>query len=327
MRQAQGPWPEGAATTQALSADAALLASIAAAGWLGRVHSVFTRTINVETPAGTLVTLAARECDDAPDTVILDVPGFAGPGVVAGDAVAATSAQIVIGGRLEVSLACASPWQEPLACEVDRARLRSNLDRLQVRLSAGGTVGGMLAPVRPANAWAGELARMLEDGVAQVRNSLLRCDDEAFGMHAGSLMGLGPGLTPSGDDFLVGLFAALHACQLQLPGVPLTRLCAAIVEKNAGRTNAISLAALRHAAAGRVRASIVQLLQQLCLGDDASMASPLERVLGIGSTSGTDIVAGIACGAGIYLERDALASALSHCVPAPHPRAQEHAIY
>jgi hypothetical protein len=292
---------------QARSADAALLARIAAGGWLGRVHSVFARTINVETPAGTLVTLAGCECDDAPDTVIVDAPGFAGTDVVTGDPVTAEQARIVIGARLDVSLRGARPWQEELPCVVDPARLRANLDFLQARLFAVGRVGGMLASASSADAWKNEMARMLAAGVAQVRRCLLRGDYQAFGTHAGCLMGLGPGLTPSGDDFLVGLSVGLHVCKLA--GLTSARLCE-IVEEHAHRTNAISLAALRHAAAGRVRASIVQLLRQLCLGSNTSMVAPLERVLAIGSTSGTDIVAGIACGAGIYLEREALTASL-----------------
>lgn len=315
----------GCAGMQARSADASLLAGVAAAGWTGRVHSVFTRTINVETSAGTLVTLAGCECDDAPDTIVTNVQGFAALEVAVGDPVTAARAQIDVEGRFSVDLLGAKPWQETLTRVVDAERLRANLDVLLARLSAAGAVGGMVPSSAPADTWAAELARTLAARVTQVRLSLLRGDSRAFGRHAGSLMGLGPGLTPSGDDFLVGLFASLHACAG--PGVPLARLCAEIVEAHAGRTNAISLAALRHAAAGRVRASIARLLRQLGHGSGASLAAPLQRVLAIGSTSGTDIVAGIACGAGSYLERMALGPVFTHRVPAPHPRATGHAIH
>lgn len=313
--------PCGADAIAARSADGALLDRLPAAGWQGRVHSVFTHTINIETAAGTLITLAGSGCDDAPDSVVLDVPDFAGQGVVVGDLVTAMPARIAIAGRLTVNLRGAARWQEELPRGVDPQCLRANLPLVQAQLAAAGTAGGMLAPASATDAWTGEITRALAVGTAQVRLSLLRGDDDAFRAHAGSLVGLGPGLTPSGDDFLVGLFAAL---QCGAGAATFARLCADIVDAGASRTNAISLAALRHAAAGRVRASIAQLLQQLCLGSPATVAPALQRVLAIGSTSGTDIAAGVVCGAGIHLERPAGRPASPSRVPPALPRAAAH---
>lgn len=307
----------------ARSADAALLDRLPAAGWQGRVHSVFTRTINIETAAGTLVTLAADGCDDAPDSVVLDLPDFTGSGVLAGDPVTAMPARIAIAGRLTVDLRAAARWQEDLPRGIDPQCLRANLPSAQVLLSAAGTAGGMLAAGATADAWTGEVTRALAIGTAQVRLSLLRGDDSAFRAHAASLIGLGPGLTPSGDDFLVGLFAALRCGD---GAARFARPCADIVAAGASRTNAISLAALRHAAAGRVRASIAQLLQQLCQGSPDTVAPALQRVLAIGSTSGTDIAAGVVCGAGIHLERPALEPGFPSRVPAARARAAAHGL-
>ena len=67
-------------------------------------------------------------------------------------------------------------------------------------------------------------------------------------------------------------------------------------------TNSISYAALSKAATGRVRACIAELIKQLIHGETGEFTAPLTRLLAIGSTSGSDIVAGIVSGLRLHLE-------------------------
>ncbi len=69
-----------ALAVRALSGDVACLATLRD-GLHGRVHSVFARVVNVLVPEGTLLTLASREVDDAPDTLVVDLPDVRRPGV------------------------------------------------------------------------------------------------------------------------------------------------------------------------------------------------------------------------------------------------------
>jgi len=128
----------------------------------------------------------------------------------------------------------------------------------------------------------------------QLCEALSNRDREAARLHGRALLGLGPGLTPSGDDFLLGLFAVLHIDQS--PCARFRGLCTDIVEDLEHRTNAISAAALTAAAQGRVRETIDTLLSALMTGDEATVRRALDRVLRIGSTSGRDIVSGIVAG-------------------------------
>jgi hypothetical protein len=124
--------------------------------------------------------------------------------------------------------------------------------------------------------------------------ALERADLETARVQGEALVGLGQGLTPSGDDLLLGLFAVLH-----LPGgpcEPFRDLGTQIVARAMQRTHAISLCALRAAAEGRVRARVVALLSALTTGERETTLAALRAVLAIGSTSGRDIVAGIVLG-------------------------------
>jgi len=102
---------------------------------------------------------------------------------------------------------------------------------------------------------------------------------------ADRLVGLGPGLTPAGDDVLAGTLAALH-----LFGGPPLRVRAA------GRTTTLSAALLACAARGEVLAQAATLLRALA-GDGAPALAAL-TLTRVGHTSGRDLAAGLLLGAG-----------------------------
>jgi Protein of unknown function (DUF2877) len=102
---------------------------------------------------------------------------------------------------------------------------------------------------------------------------------------AARLIGLGPGLTPSGDDFLIGALAALDALHQTDIHAALGRAVLAA----AARTTPLSASLLRAAAAGHVGESLHMMVAALVTGDaDAAV----EAAASIGHTSGWDALAG-----------------------------------
>jgi hypothetical protein len=285
---------------QALSIDAALLRSLREPRFRGVVHSVFERVVNVEGQNGDLFTIASRDFDNAPNTLIVDTARFGAAGIDPGDRVDVTGSAIAIDMRIGIRLDRATPWHSSLpAYPADEATLRRNL--ASVRRQIGRPALGASAPAGgEPSALACATAATLERQAALLCAALCRSDLEAAGTHGHAMIGLGPGLTPSGDDFLVGLFAVLH-----LPGSPCrhaSRVCVPVLAGIERRTHAISGAALKAAAQGRVRASIQSLLGELMTGSPAGLAASLSAVLAIGSTSGGDIAAGIVAGFEIHLQ-------------------------
>ncbi|MEJ0079242.1 MAG: DUF2877 domain-containing protein [Alphaproteobacteria bacterium] len=101
------------------------------------------------------------------------------------------------------------------------------------------------------------------------------------------LIGLGPGLTPSGDDFLVGVLSVLDALG---ESEPQTAMARAIVDALPGLTTSLSACFLRAAAAGHFGEHLHQAVSSVITGDvDAAIAIAAE----IGHSSGWDIMAGI----------------------------------
>jgi hypothetical protein len=101
------------------------------------------------------------------------------------------------------------------------------------------------------------------------------------------LIGLGPGLTPSGDDFLIGALAALDALgQTKIHGA----LAQAVADACA-LTSPLSACFLRAAAAGHVGESLYDAVASVLTGHlDAAVAAAHR----IGHTSGWDMLAGVA---------------------------------
>jgi len=121
---------------------------------------------------------------------------------------------------------------------------------------------------------------------------------------AGRLAGLGGGLTPAGDDFVLGVLLASWA---GLYGAGAEGLCGKIAEAAAPRTTSLSAAYLRAAARGECSEYWHQLFAALLVPDAAALRLALSALLAVGHTSGADALAGflasrLAAAAGISVE-------------------------
>ncbi len=104
------------------------------------------------------------------------------------------------------------------------------------------------------------------------------------------LSGLGPGLTPSGDDFLGGIMIALHA----LGNASLSQqLWPTINRYTEEYSNPISLTHLSAASNGLGAAAIHEMLTAVLNGDVAAIDTAICDVAAIGHSSGWDIMAGV----------------------------------
>lgn len=108
---------------------------------------------------------------------------------------------------------------------------------------------------------------------------------------AAKLCGRGPGLTPSGDDFLAGWMAV--GWLLYGPQPIFLASCQSVNEIASQRTHALSQCWLAYAAAGDVAHPIGELLSALIGHDHALLLSAAQNVLALGATSGYDLLQGI----------------------------------
>jgi hypothetical protein len=110
-------------------------------------------------------------------------------------------------------------------------------------------------------------------------------------------VGRGPGLTPSGDDLLVGLAAVMHWATYPWPGEVFSRY---LMQRGHERTTAVSCEYLHYIAQGIASVEVNALLE--AMGDQRCCPAAFSRMLALGHTSGADTIVGILCGLLLKLE-------------------------
>ena len=255
----------------------------------GVIHSVFARACNIACASGFL-TVSARELGDGPTVwrlagnATLDLRRFFRPGqrLRRRQALAFTR-------EVTLDFESASTWRPgPLPL-----RLRKRLGaRLQCAAAALDRRRCLHSSVIDREA--SQPLRLLEDACR-------RLDVERATAEVHRLVGWGEGLTPAGDDALVGLLAALPAlAQTDANRAAFRRSLSAAVVARVARTTDISAHYLRLAAHGDFNADVTRLTHALVGADEsdagAGLHEALETALGVGATSGADMVAGMIAG-------------------------------
>ncbi|MBG9390048.1 oxamate carbamoyltransferase subunit AllH family protein [Caenimonas aquaedulcis] len=191
----------------------------------------------------------------------------------------------------------------------DRVRVNSRdamhwLPRVRSAAPVAGALRGNLRSLRNAAALgvprdglgsrlAGAASPFLQqaDAALDAFDAWLRSPVRAFPDAAVGLLGWGPGLTPSGDDYLAGALVALRAMGCDATA---ERLWDALRDAAATRTHAISRAHLVAAAGGEAHETLHDCLEQLLGGDEPRWDEPLARLSRAGHCSGWDALAGAA---------------------------------
>lgn len=124
---------------------------------------------------------------------------------------------------------------------------------------------------------------------ATLQTGLRQADLAACCDGAKQLGGMGPGLTPAGDDFLLGVMAALWL----IWSAPQARLFSQTIAAAAEpRTTSLSAAWLAAAAMGNVSIYWHQLLRALSPVQIEALQAAVDAMLSVGASSGADALAG-----------------------------------
>lgn len=292
----------------------ALFLSPAAQAWLNRTTSArvlhaFQRACNLVNSGGEILALVTPEIGPGPFAIV--APPLSSCRVETGFSsfIEPRSEVIVHEGLLEVGpLALdtrrASLWQPRPAWERLRGQpdaLKAQLPALKALLASHAPAGSLAALVasRPAD-HASETdatfqARLLQAArrpAETLCNGVLAEDLEACRAGAGMLAGLGGGLTPAGDDFLLGVLYALWATR---PPQQAAALADAIAARAVPRTSRLSAAWLKAAARGEAARPWHTLVEALVCADQTAVVAAARGILRVGHTSGSDALAGFVC--------------------------------
>jgi hypothetical protein len=261
-------------------------------GARGEVAAVFARSAYLVI-AGQWICVGTPAIGAGPlNVVCAALPWRHGAAIAVGDPVAVRGTSLSIGSSWRLSFAAATVWCPPSRPRsFDPARGLAALDAAIAGCLPAEGLGFILRgdPVLPTTPLATVAAapvgalRALIAAAAGDRPARLDADDIA------PLLGLGPGLTPSGDDFVGGVLIALALIELSDLR---DRLWSAFAPRITAATNRISGAHLAAAAQGLGHAALHAILDHILAGRDAGISDHLRAIDAIGHTSGWDALAG-----------------------------------
>ena len=275
----------------------------------GRVAAVFRSTFYLELSSG-LVCVGSEVLEPSPVNLITAAPAgtdWQASGLRNGMPIQVSNATVFVGGRFSFPFSRAEDWSpEALCAEPNAADLERGLLRLQREVRNRPPregIGRLLDPVVSAcesdavTKVARAPAAAARCWVASAIKSDAKVADDCGWV--GALAGLGPGLTPSGDDFIGGAMIALRAlgehdaCE---------RVWTEACSQPGVRSNPISFAHLSAAAAGEGGAPIHRLLNNVITGRGDQIAASCDDIDRIGHSSGWDAVAGLCAGLDGWLD-------------------------
>lgn len=265
----------------------------------GSVHSVFATSFNVEL-GGRLVHVG--RAGDAFSCTGFSVEDDSMPGLLSG---------LAAGGVVTMREGTLRLYKRAGVAAIDLRRADVVSCELRAMLDAS------------AAAWAAErLGELPLDKLVGLDLANPRCteslrslaspdsEEREFSAALSFLVGRGAGLTPSGDDVLLGYACARAACGN--PG-PSAEALAALVR---GRTTDVSVSYFEALAAGLVNPVYLDVLRAAARHDRVGFDRAVRDVLAIGHTSGADALCGLALG---FSYVTAMATGPVHCRDrAPH---------
>lgn len=274
-----------------------------------RVAAVFDRSFYLTLPGG-WVCVGGPGLGDGPLNAVLArrmAKSWPALGVVAGRPARLHSGRLHLQPGLALGFEQARTWTPPAAPAPEPARIRVGRralaraltccdpprEGLAVQVLARRAHGDLQCARAPLNSLESWLAGCLDGHHRQ---------EVPSGMEA--LLGLGPGLTPSGDDLLGGALITLRAIDAQAAG----RLAAALRPHLAARTTPISAAHLEAAMVGWGCDRFHALLDKVLAGDAAAVPACAHALARVGHCSGWDMLAGLDIVLRVYLAAHAVAA-------------------
>lgn len=280
-------------------------------GLAGEVVAVYTNSCYARFADGQLACIGSLRLDDGPLTLRVAFPpgqDMAALGIRTGAPVHRASDGLQLGDGIWLDTSNAAFWSpSDIEAYASTETIERRMDSVIARLEAVAPDAGLAPLIGSAESLArgetavtaSQLAQLASPRVAELIGGMWSRSKLEIDAGITGLVGLGPGLTPSGDDLLGGLMIGLQAMAQTNADLRDLLYCMerAINRIAKSQTTGVSSALLAHATQGIGSASVHRLVQSLLQSDDS--LDPLEEALRVsnsGHTSGWDCLTGLLIG-------------------------------
>ncbi len=260
------------------------------------VIGVHDRACNLESQDGDVLSLVLPTIGNGPCNIVVQASSGCFAALTLGTRASKVGGQLRLGMVMMVELATATVW-EPRpdwgTIRTQKVSIRNQLaklTRLAMRLAPLESLLERFLEPSPEMIGAGSIGDAIHKQVLEGAR-LLRAgwagDGNFVRDGAKSVAGVGGGLTPAGDDFLIGIMLGAWLAHTEP-----TSFCQTLLQAAAPRTSKLSAAYIQAAARGECSEAWHELLHSLCHLPTAGLESSVRRVLSYGATSGADTLAG-----------------------------------
>lgn len=284
---------------------------LSGADTFGIVHSKFNKAINILLDGDILVTLLNETKDIAPMSLVCDQKTFNGLNIEVDDKVHIKNLNICFSNRILINIKEYTIWKM-----IDQSRLvkysekkhKNLVDNLYKRIIRKGKLEGIASVIYfldkekynhesiefleiEKNHYVNFIVDRLERFIDNYKNCDLSDIEESFI----KIIGFGPGLTPSVDDFICGLFSASkNLCEFYgISDAYIDKLSEILINIIHLRTTRVSEEMIRHCFKNKVSRTYDVLLTGLLYETKEDFEDSIDNVIEFGDTSGTDFLAGV----------------------------------
>lgn len=248
----------------------------------GTIHSIFHKAINLKLEEGDMLSLLVSRIDKSPTSIILNLDSFTPFNAKVGDEFYIEDKKLIVGLE-EISLDHAFKYELKLPNIDKKSRfLEDNLSIAHEYMDS--LIKNVNNPMELL------IFRKLKESANNLKLGV------EIGSIFKSLIGMGIGLTPSGDDFLVGFMSVAF---LEVSGMENFKAAfESLIFEARSLTNEISYSVLKNASRGyfkQIYSDFIDSFFTSTIRDE-----DFEAILKMGYSSGRDTLLGIITGLEIF---------------------------
>lgn len=260
-----------------------------------RVHSVFHKAINLINDDQEMLTLLDNSRDQGPNSIQLEFDASLA-GLLPGDLVEVTDQELLF-PRNGLTIETSGLKPDNLTLQLrqvcfDPEEMAIRYDKLRQVIVEDGCHEG-LAPLIDSALPSNNYCSFVEHKIAELLNWIETGQVKKLRNGLSGILGFGPGLTPSTDDFLVGLILPAIVLSKYYTNPIFDVLIEDLPKIAIGKTTTISEEMIRLAAQAKISSNYKAFITGM-FGKTAGNISQLARqVIKTGASSGTDFLFGI----------------------------------
>lgn len=257
-----------------------------------RVLSSFARACNLIDEQGRVISIVDNTAGNGPSTIVLKESSVSLERILSvGEPVAVGENSLTINTTTidftEATVWCSRvDWDSAKSCTYHFAK---NIGDLSMIVKYRAPLGGLSSMLFSSTYNMDFVCDRVAGSAQRLFGGIFNHNIQSVRMGASGVAGLGVGLTPSGDDFLIGVIYALWAIFDPEDAALWSRT---IVESASPHTTMLSAAMLQEASEGNATEHWHILVDVLAKGDAIDVEQASMGILSVGHTSGADALIG-----------------------------------